>query len=41
MPSFLANWSPKRFGEGSTFTAVVRYDRVNLKGITKGKTQEN
>lgn len=30
MPAFLANWSPKRFGEGSTFTAVVRYDRVNL-----------
>lgn len=30
MPSFLAKLSPKRFGEGSTFTAVVRYDRVNL-----------
>lgn len=30
MPAFLTNWSPKRFGEGSTFTAVVRYDRVNL-----------
>lgn len=30
MPAFLANWSPKRFGEGSTFTAVIRYDRVNL-----------
>lgn len=29
MPEFLAKWSPKRFGEGSTFTAVVRYDRVN------------
>jgi len=29
MPSFLSKWSPKRFGEGSTFTAVVRYDRVN------------
>ena len=29
MPDFLAKWSPKRFGEGSTFTAVVRYDRVN------------
>ena len=30
MPSFLTTLSPKRFGEGSTFTAVVRYDRVNL-----------
>ncbi|MBX3331331.1 MAG: hypothetical protein KF722_13060 [Nitrospira sp.] len=30
MPSFLTKLSPKRFGEGSTFTAVVRYDRVNL-----------
>ena len=30
MPSFLTALSPKRFGEGSTFTAVVRYDRVNL-----------
>ena len=29
MPNFLAKWSPKRFGEGSTFTAVFRYDRVN------------
>ena len=29
MPEFLSNWSPKRFGEGSTFTAVIRYDRVN------------
>jgi hypothetical protein len=29
MPQFLTNLSPKRFGEGSTFTAVVRYDRVN------------
>lgn len=29
MPDFLAKWSPKRFGEGSTFTAVFRYDRVN------------
>src|SRR5215467_13941776 len=29
MPNFLAKWSPKRFGEGSTFTAVIRYDRVN------------
>jgi hypothetical protein len=30
MPSFLTKLSPKRFGEGSTFTAVVRYDMVNL-----------
>ncbi|MGH7259594.1 MAG: TonB-dependent receptor [Nitrospiraceae bacterium] len=29
MPQWLARWSPKRFGEGSTFTAVLRYDRVN------------
>ena len=29
MPDFLTKLSPKRFGEGSTFTAVVRYDRVN------------
>jgi len=29
MPEFLTKWSPKRFGEGSTFTAVIRYDRVN------------
>ncbi len=30
MPAFLTKLSPKRFGEGSTLTAVVRYDRVNL-----------
>src|SRR5207249_6843913 len=29
MPDVLAKLSPKHFGEGSTFTAVVRYDRVN------------
>jgi hypothetical protein len=29
MPAFLTKWSPKRFGEGSTFTAVIRYDKVN------------
>ncbi len=29
MPAFLSKLSPKRFGEGSTFTAVFRYDRVN------------
>ena len=28
-PRFLTNLSPKRFGPGSTFTAVIRYDRVN------------
>lgn len=30
MPALLTKLSPKRFGEGSTFTAVVRYDLVNL-----------
>ena len=29
MPAFLTKLSPQRFGEGSTFTAVIRYDRVN------------
>lgn len=29
MPEFLARWSPKRFGPGSTFTTVFRYDHVN------------
>lgn len=29
MPAFLTRLSPKRFGEGATFTAVIRYDRVN------------
>jgi hypothetical protein len=29
MPAFLTTLSPKRFGEGSIFTAVIRYDRVN------------
>jgi hypothetical protein len=29
MPAFLTKFSPKRFGEGSTFTAVIRYDRVD------------
>ena len=29
MPAFLTKFSQKRFGEGSTFTAVIRYDRVN------------
>jgi hypothetical protein len=29
MPAFLTKLSPKRFGEGSAFTAVIRYDKVN------------
>jgi len=29
MPEFLTKFSPRRFGQGSTFTAVIRYDRVN------------
>jgi hypothetical protein len=29
MPEFLTKLSPKRFGEGSTLTAVIRYDKVN------------
>jgi len=29
MPEFLTKLSPKRFGEGSTFTAAIRYDKVN------------
>jgi hypothetical protein len=37
MPSFLTRLSPKRFGEGSTFTAVIRYDRVNLNLGNKGE----
>jgi hypothetical protein len=41
MPAFLSNWSPKRFGEGSTFTAVIRYDRVNLNMDNKGENEGN
>lgn len=37
MPSFLTKLAPKRFGEGSTFTAVIRYDRVNLNLDNKGE----
>jgi hypothetical protein len=37
MPAFLTKFSPKRFGEGSTFTAVVRYDRVNLNMDNRGE----
>ena len=44
MPSFLTALSPKRFGEGSIFTAVVRYDRVNLnmdnRGESKGQLEQ-
>lgn len=29
MPEWLTKLSPRRFGPGSTFTAVFRYDRVN------------
>ena len=29
MPEFLTKLSPRRFGPGSTLTAVIRYDRVN------------
>ncbi len=39
MPAFLTRLSPKRFGEGSTFTAVVRYDRVNLNLDNRGESQ--
>lgn len=39
MPEFLTKLSPKRFGEGSTFTAVVRYDRVNLNRDNRGENQ--
>ena len=36
MPAFLTELSPKRFGEGSTFTAVIRYDLVNLNRDNRG-----
>ncbi|MDH4186642.1 MAG: hypothetical protein OEV08_06575 [Nitrospira sp.] len=39
MPDFLRQWSPKRFGEGSTFTAVIRYDRVNLNMDNTGESK--
>jgi len=38
MPGFLTKLSPKRFGEGSTFTAVIRYDRVNTNLDDSNKT---
>lgn len=39
MPAFLTKLSPKRFGEGSTFTAVIRYDRVNLNRDNRGESE--
>jgi hypothetical protein len=38
MPEFLTKLSPKRFGPGSTFTAVIRYDRVNTNLDDSNKT---
>lgn len=38
MPEFLTKLSSKRFGEGSTLTAVVRYDRVNTNLDDTNKT---
>lgn len=38
MPEFLSKFSPKRFGPGSTFTAVIRYDRVNTNLDDTNKT---
>jgi hypothetical protein len=38
MPVILTKLSPKRFGEGSTFTAVIRYDRVNLNMDNRGES---
>jgi hypothetical protein len=38
MPEFLIKLSPKRFGPGSTFTAVIRYDRVNTNLDDSNKT---
>jgi hypothetical protein len=44
MPAFLTKLSPKRFGEGSTFTAVIRWDDVNLNmdntGPSSGRLQQ-
>ena len=38
MPEFLTKLSLKRFGPGSTFTAVIRYDRVNTNLDDSNKT---
>ena len=44
MPAILTKLSPKRFGEGSTFTAVIRWDEVNLnmdnQGPSMGRLQQ-
>src|SRR6185295_10936827 len=44
MPAILTKLSPKRFGEGSTFTAVIRFDEVNLnqdnQGPSMGRMQQ-
>ena len=44
MPTFLSKLFPKRFGEGSTFTAVIRFDDVNLNqdngGPSEGRLQQ-
>jgi hypothetical protein len=29
MPDFLTRWAPTHFTEGSTFTAVLRWDQIN------------
>jgi hypothetical protein len=39
MPAILTRLLPKRFGDGSTFTAVIRYDRVNLNMDNRGESQ--
>jgi hypothetical protein len=36
MPEWLTRQSPKRFGEGSTFTGVLRWDRVNTNADRDG-----
>jgi hypothetical protein len=44
MPAILTKLSPKRFGEGSTFTAVIRWDQVDLNqdntGPSMGRQQQ-
>jgi hypothetical protein len=44
MPTILTKLSPKRFGEGSTFTAVIRWDQVDLNqdntGPSMGRQQQ-
>jgi hypothetical protein len=44
MPAILTKLSPKRFGEGSTFTAVIRWDQVDLNqdntGPSMGRMQQ-